>query len=73
MGTELKPLNEKTSLNRFWGGSRGICMQITQVGLEGSRLPAHIGFVQLTREDAKKLGEMLTLFANDPMNEQLEN
>jgi hypothetical protein len=65
MSTELKPLNKKTTLTRFFGGrERGVCVQVTQTGQEMTSCNSlGIGHVQLTRKEAGDLGEMLMLFA----------
>jgi hypothetical protein len=70
MATELKALNKRTTVTRFWGGeARGVCLQLTQSGQErGSVNPQGFGFVQLTREDAAKLAVRLMEFAVSPMD-----
>lgn len=66
MSTELRPLNDRTTLTRFNGGSsKGSCVQVTQSGQtrqEGGN-PLGMGFVQLTRKEAGELGLMLLMFA----------
>jgi hypothetical protein len=65
MSTDLKPLNEQTALTRFWGGKeKGSCIQVTQSGQGVSSFnPLGKGYVQLTRQEAGQLGEMLLKFA----------
>lgn len=76
MSTELKALNERTTLTRFWGGTeRGVCVQVTQSGQDARDTfnPLGVGYVQLTREEAGQLGEMLLRFAGWPMDPALED
>jgi len=66
MSTELRPLNEQTTLTRFCGGSeRGVCVQVTQTGQPAQNVvnPLGMGHVSLTRQEAGQLGEMLMMFA----------
>jgi hypothetical protein len=66
MSTELRPLNERTTLTRFWGGKeRGVCVQVTQTGqpVQNVANPLGMGYVSLTRQEAAQLGEMLMMFA----------
>lgn len=74
VSTDLKPLNDNTTVTRFWGGARGVCLQLSQRGQQTDRFnPVGVGYVQLTREDARKLGEQLLAFADDPLSPSLED
>ena len=65
MSTELRPVTDKISQTRFFGGKdRGPCIQVTQRGQEAtSTNPVGIGFVQLTRDEAAMLAAELLRFA----------
>lgn len=66
MSTELRPLNEQTTLTRFWGGKeRGVCVQVTQTEQEPRDTfnPLGVGYVQVNREEARRLAELLMSFA----------
>jgi len=65
MSTELRPVTQKISQTRFWGGKeRGVCLQVTQTSQEcTSTNPVGVGFVQLTREEAAVLAGELMRFA----------
>lgn len=74
MSTELKSLNKMTTLTRFWGGQeKGVCVQVTQSDQDSNTInPLGIGYIQLNRDEAGRLGEMLLQFAADPMDPDLD-
>jgi len=56
MATDLKSTNTNTCLTRFWGGERGVCVQVSPVKWNAP--------VKLNRAEAAKLAEDLLKFAN---------
>ena len=56
MATDLKTQAQGVKLTRFWGGERGVCVQV-----DSDKFRGH---VQLTREQAKQLAQDLLDFAN---------
>lgn len=65
MSTQLVSNTNGVSLTRFWGGQRGVCVQVTQ-STSRTKTTADQFFdcVQLTREQAGQLAEDLLAFAN---------
>ncbi len=64
MSTKLKSLNKQVTLTRFWGGERGSCVQVTQSRQPiGNFNPFGVGYVQLTRDEAGKLADLLYAFS----------
>jgi hypothetical protein len=65
MATNLKSVNNTLGLTRFWGGKRGACVQVTQTKQKPNHANPHgMGYLQLTREEAGQLAELLNAFAN---------
>jgi hypothetical protein len=66
MSTTLKSLNNTLGLTRFSGGVlRGTCVQVTQTKQKPNHAnPLGMGYLQLTREEAGQLAELLNAFAN---------
>lgn len=65
MSTELRPVTEKITQTRFFGGKdRGACVQVTQSGQEMTGFnPIGVGYIQLTRTEAALLAAELLRFS----------
>jgi hypothetical protein len=66
MSTELQNVTSQLFQTRFHGGPRGVCVQVTQMGLSPNDTGNRVGFgvLQLTRADAALLATELQLFAD---------
>lgn len=64
MSTELatvhSEVNNKVEMTRFFGGERGVCVQLTQSSF---RSEVMFESVQLTKDQAAKMARELKLFA----------
>lgn len=63
MSTELQPVSDTLLLTRFSGGQqRGTCVQLTQ--LSALHRDTYVGYVQLTRDEARATAQALLAFAD---------
>jgi hypothetical protein len=65
MSTDLKSNTRDVSLTRFWGGQRGVCVQVTQPNpnYDTDAGGPMFNYVQLTRDEARQLALDLLDFA----------
>lgn len=70
MSTELKP-TANFSLTRFSGGRRGVCIQLTQ--LNSGETTDAVGYIQLSKQDAKEMAIALMEFAMDDRKGKYED
>ena len=65
MSTELRTVTPAITQTRFSGGTRGVCVQVTQRGLSPTATgnPLGMGYLQFTRTDAALLAAELLRFA----------
>lgn len=68
MATEILKTSDHT-ITRFWGGNRGVCLQITarNCGIHNSVIEQlqEEGFIQLDIEEVKKLKKSLDAFLQE--------
>jgi hypothetical protein len=64
MSTELRNVTPTLLQTRFWGGARGVCIQVTETGQSATPVnPFGTGYITLSREEALQLANELILFS----------
>lgn len=64
MTTELRDVTLTLLQTRFWGGERGVCIQVTEINQDVTPAnPYGSGFITLNREEALLLANELILFS----------